>query len=123
MDLEQQASDLDAVMGALDEVLAALDRHDDRAARIRARAEAVRARSLAGESYLQVVEQVGRPAIVSLLSESLRDLADAGAILRRDEARALRAEGCTIDRVAQIFGVSRQRVSVLLRDHESLRTI
>jgi DNA-binding transcriptional regulator LsrR (DeoR family) len=35
--------------------------------------------------------------------------------VRRAEARALYAEGLTMDQIAERFGVTRQRVSALLR--------
>lgn len=43
-------------------------------------------------------------------------LAAAAARLRRTQARALRDDGLTTDRIAELFGVSRQRVSALLKD-------
>ncbi len=38
----------------------------------------------------------------------------SGAAWRRAEARALHQEGISMDRIAQLFGVTRQRVSALL---------
>ena len=38
-----------------------------------------------------------------------------GAGVRRAEARALYAEGLTMEQIAERFGVTRQRVSTLLR--------
>ncbi len=39
------------------------------------------------------------------------------ARLRWAEARALHAEGVTMDKIAALFGVTRQRISGLLREH------
>jgi predicted transcriptional regulator len=36
--------------------------------------------------------------------------------VRRTEARTLHREGLTMDQIAQLFGVTRQRVSALLRE-------
>lgn len=36
--------------------------------------------------------------------------------MRRTEARALHHEGVTMDKIARLFGVTRQGVSGLLRD-------
>ncbi len=55
------------------------------------------------------------PPIVELLSANLAMLKDAGATLRGVQAEALRAEGLTMAEIADLFGVTRQRVSSLLR--------
>jgi transposase len=39
-----------------------------------------------------------------------------GNRVRRTEARALHGEGMTMDEIAKLFGVTRQRISALLRD-------
>jgi predicted transcriptional regulator len=44
----------------------------------------------------------------------LATLSGSGGALRRAEARALYAEGLSMDKIADVFGVSRQRVSSLL---------
>ena len=43
-------------------------------------------------------------------------LAEFGARVRRAEAVALYGEGMTMEEIAEKFGVTRQRVSALLRD-------
>jgi predicted transcriptional regulator len=53
---------------------------------------------------------------VQLLTENARLLHAYGHRVRRTEARALHREGLTMDEIARLFGVSRQRVSALLRD-------
>ncbi len=50
-----------------------------------------------------------------MISATLSQLADAGSRWRRAEARALHAEGLSMDVIAQLFGVTRQRVSSLLK--------
>jgi DNA-binding transcriptional regulator LsrR (DeoR family) len=52
---------------------------------------------------------------VQLITESSKALDTCGASLRRAEAQALHDEGMTMDQIAEHFGVSRQRVSALLR--------
>lgn len=54
------------------------------------------------------------PRIVELLSANLATLSESGAALRGVQAEALRAEGLTMEQIAELFGVTRQRVSSLL---------
>jgi DNA-directed RNA polymerase specialized sigma24 family protein len=68
-----------------------------------------------GASYAEIVSSRDGPLIVQLLTESSTALDTVGANVRRAEARALHAEGLTMEQIAQRFGVTRQRVSILLR--------
>ena len=68
-----------------------------------------------GASYAEIVSSRDGPLIVQLITESSTALDTIGANVRRAEARALHAEGLTMEQIAQRFGVTRQRVSILLR--------
>jgi hypothetical protein len=68
-----------------------------------------------GASYTELVSNHDNPLIVQLLTESSFALDTGGAGVRRAEARALYAEGLTMEQIAERFGVTRQRVSALLR--------
>src|SRR4029079_18751739 len=68
-----------------------------------------------GASYADTVDVSDGPLIVQLLTESSAALDVSGASVRRAEARALYTEGLTMDEIAERFGVTRQRVSALLR--------
>lgn len=57
-----------------------------------------------------------RLQLIGQISDALRELASHGQRFRRAEARALYAEGLTMAELAAVFGVSRQRVSMLLRE-------
>jgi DNA-binding transcriptional regulator LsrR (DeoR family) len=57
-----------------------------------------------------------RPLLVQLLTQTTELLQTSGNRVRTTEARALYSEGMTMDQIAQLFGVSRQRVSTLLRN-------
>lgn len=83
------------------------------------RMQAVRARELAaqveaGHPWSEVVTEERRPLIVERLTEILDSLATHGAAFRRGEARVLHAEGLSHERIAALFGVTRQRVGALL---------
>ena len=56
-----------------------------------------------------------RPLLVQLLTQATELLQTYGNRVRTTEAKALYSEGMTMDQIARLFGVSRQRVSTLLR--------
>lgn len=80
----------------------------DRAARI----QELRARGL---GYREIAAATGRPLVVETVTENLERLRRSGAALRRAQARALHDEGLTMEQIAELFGVTRQRVSAILR--------
>ena len=105
----------DEVLRALDDLLAVL--HDrEHVALIVARAEQLRSRRAEGAAYAETVDEESRPLIVEVLSEHIQALLATSARFRRAEAAALHAEGLTMDRIAELFGVTRQRVSTLLKE-------
>jgi Homeodomain-like domain len=73
------------------------------------------AQQVPGLSYSHMMPLDKRLAMVEQLSEAIRVLARDGSRFRRLEAQALYAEGLTMAQLATVFGVSRQRVSALLR--------
>ena len=97
---------------ALEEVIAENDR---RAKLIKKRMGRIRRARADGLPYSDTVANEDGPLIVQLVTESSTALDSCGASVRRAEAQALYDEGMTMDQIAERFGVSRQRVSVLLR--------
>ncbi len=69
-------------------------------------------------SYAQMMPLENRLAMMEQISTAIKALVREGSRFRRLEARALYAEGLTMAQLATVFGVSRQRVSALLRDTE-----
>lgn len=65
-------------------------------------------------SFAEVVANEPRPLIITRMTQILDLLADAGAAVRRAEARQLRAEGLSHAEIARLFGVTRQRAAALL---------
>lgn len=102
---------LDALT-ALEEVLADNTRRETLIKRRIARLRRSRAKGL---PYTESVHGEDGPLIVQLLTESATALDTCGANVRRTEAQALHAEGMTMEQIAERFGVTRQRVSALLR--------
>jgi Homeodomain-like domain len=97
---------------ALEEVLAD---NGKRATLIKKRIAQLRRLRARDTPYAELVASEDGPLIVQLLTESSTKLDTCGATVRRAEAKALYAEGLTMEQIAKSFGVTRQRVSALLR--------
>ena len=108
--------------GEPDETLAALQRlvavTEDviaAVALVADRARFIAERRAEGLSYGEIIPLEQRPLVVEITADAMQRLAEASSEFRRGEARALYAEGHTMDAIATMFGVTRQRVSSLLR--------
>jgi hypothetical protein len=110
-----QMTHSDPVDEALEVVLEAVAQSQRRMALIGTRAGEIRRRRAQGQGYAVIVALEDRPFVVELLSDTIVLLHDASGPFRRAEAGALHAEGVTMDRIASLFGVTRQRVSEILR--------
>jgi DNA-directed RNA polymerase sigma subunit (sigma70/sigma32) len=97
---------------ALEQVISDNDR---RSKLIKKRMTRIRRARAQGLEYSDTVSNEDGPLIVHLLTESSQALDTAGASVRRAEARVLYDEGMTMEEIAERFGVTRQRVSALLR--------
>lgn len=71
---------------------------------------------VSGVTYSRALSLDRRVAMTGQISEAIKALSRDGNKFRRLEARALYQEGLTMAQLAAVFGVSRQRVSVLLRE-------
>ena len=103
------ASALKALVTELDTCIAQLQHARHRAERLLEQRRAQR-------PWLQVVTEESRPLVVESISSVMASLATAGHAWRRDQARALHDEDVSINRIAALFGVTRQRISALLRE-------
>jgi hypothetical protein len=83
---------------------------------VRTRLAVIQRERLDGRSWRQIAESQPRPLVVEVISSALDQLAMAGSAFRRAQADALHREGMSMERVAGLFGVTRQRVSALLRE-------
>jgi DNA-directed RNA polymerase sigma subunit (sigma70/sigma32) len=105
----------EAVLAALAEVMEVMRANAQRAQTAAARAASLRDRRLAGARYADIVAEGDDALALEAVTRNMTDLINAGAKLRRAAARALHSEGLTMEQIAQLFGVTRQRVSALLR--------
>lgn len=110
------SEDQDSFMEALDDLERALARSEEMIERMKIRIDDIRRARDKGRSLRDIVPHEESPLIVQLLTESTNLLHSYGNRVRRTEARALHREGMTMDEIAKLFGVTRQRVSALLRE-------
>ncbi len=68
-----------------------------------------------GRPYREILPRGDQPLIVKLLRENLSHLTTAFSDLQHAEAMALHAEGMTMEQIGQLFGISHQRVSAMLK--------
>jgi hypothetical protein len=101
---------------ALQALVVELDRCSEELAQARERADELLAKRRSGQTWEEIVSQESRPLVVERLSTVLAALARAGSAWRREQALALQAEQVSINRIAAMFGVTRQRISTLLRE-------
>ncbi len=109
------ASHDDEAWRALDELIVALRETIELTTKTLGRAERLRALRDQGGSLVEISHDADHPLLVEMLSQILERQADAGSRFRRAAARALHAEGLSMDAIAELFGVTRQRVSTLIR--------
>jgi len=106
----------DVAERALEGLVVELDRCMDELVQARARAERLLVERRSGRPWLDVVTGEHRPLIVERISTVLAALSTAGHAWRREQAAALQAEQVSINRIAALFGVTRQRISALLKE-------
>ena len=109
----------DQVDDALETLDKALRRNLDRIERSIKRAEELRNAHAEGKTWTEVARAEERPMILEMISANLDELYQAGGRLRRVMAKALHDEGMSMEQIARLFGVTRQRVSALLREPRS----
>ena len=107
--------DMGAFLKALDELDGALDVTENMIREMKDRCAAIRVAHAEGRPLKEIVPREGTPLLVQLLTNTTNLLHAYGNRVRRTEARALHDEGMTMDEIARLFGVTRQRVSALLR--------
>jgi hypothetical protein len=112
----QVSRESDVFMEALDDLDRALDESLEMVERMKRRIREIRGVYSEGRSLREIVPNEEAPLIVQLLTDCTNLLHAYGNRVRRTEARALHREGMTMDEIAKLFGVTRQRVSALLRE-------
>jgi hypothetical protein len=106
----------DLAARALEELIAELDVCIEVLQHALRRAEWLHEQRESGKTWREIVPAEPGPLVVESITTALDTLATTGGRWRREQARALHAEGLSINRIAALFGVTRQRISVLVRD-------
>ena len=105
----------DEVLKALDELDTVLKENAERERALFQRIAQVRVARENGQEWKSILAGEDEPSTVQLVSTILRRQSEASGYLRRSLVVALRAEGQSIPSIANLFGVTHQRVSNLLR--------
>lgn len=112
---ESNASETDPVLAALENLVDALNQNIEASQLAMERARTIKELRAQGLDYKVIADETGQPLVVQLVTENLDRLRVHGAQLRHAHAAALHDEGLTMDQIAELFGVTRQRISALLR--------
>ena len=112
----ESAEERDPAELALQDLLAVLDVCITQLEHARVRAGDLLARRRTGTPWLDLVTAEARPLVVEQVSSVMAALATAGGAWRREQAHALQSEQVSINRIAALYGVTRQRISALLRE-------
>jgi hypothetical protein len=102
------------VLDAFDEVVESLEEACAEGEMAAEQARTIRERCRQGSSWRELLAGDDQAPLVRQVAEVLKNLGKASSRLRRAEARALHGEGLSTERIAQLFGVTRQRISALL---------
>ncbi len=105
----------DPVLTALNELTATLEANaSDQRMLARRVQSAVKARGT-GKSWTDILEGESDPSTIRLVTDILGRTSRVSGQLRRALAVSLREDGLTIPAIANMFGVTHQRISSLLR--------
>lgn len=102
-------------LAALDDLADRIDENAGQEHRLAGRIRGLRSGRAAGRSWTDLFATDSRPAVVQSASSVVSSVSRLSGSLRRLLARGLRDEGAPIPAIAEKFGVTRQRVSTLLR--------
>ena len=115
---DQHSDPRDPAEAALAALVTQLDACIAQLQHARQRAERLLAQRREDRPWRDVVTEEARPLVVESISSVMASLATAGHAWRREQARALHDEQVSINRIAALFGVTRQRISALLREND-----
>jgi len=109
----------DQVLEAFDQLVKALTEGVEHMEGAIDLATEMRERRLEGAGFEEVESGIDDPGIHELITTTLLTVQSRSRRLRQAWARTLRSEGRTLQEIADLFGVSHQRVSALLNQDAS----
>ncbi len=116
MDTSGPPGAAEPAIAALEALVGELDTCLDQLRHARDRAERLLEQRRQGRPWLEIVTHEKRPLVVESISSVMSSLATRGHAWRREQARALNDEDVSINKIAALFGVTRQRISALLHE-------
>jgi hypothetical protein len=105
----------DEVLAALADAVAILEEHQRRAQQLIAKADRLVRLRRDGLPWEEILLSEEHPLMSVLFAETAEAMMHANSRVRRTQAQALRRAGVTLTRIGELLGVTRQRVSALLR--------
>ena len=118
--MDTHGAPIERLLAALTDIEEAAQDNAGRSRQLQRRARQLRRQLESGKNLASLVEAEPAPRMVELISSNMATLETAGAEFRAAEALALRAEGLTIEAIAELFGVTRQRISALLKQKAAI---
>ncbi len=114
----------EASLKRLDQALTEIERHVganiERGQEIQRRVKHLQAQVREGAGVADVLREEDSPRSVEMITINMKTLEMVGSELRASLAITLRDEGLTLAEIAELFGVTRQRISALLRQKAAL---
>jgi predicted XRE-type DNA-binding protein len=104
-----------AMWEMIDALIATFERAGEIAPVIRAHFDEGIESSKKGATWRDVIHSGEEFSLIPATNDLIDDLMRLGAEVRRLVARRLHAEGMSMDEISRMFGVSRQRVSAIIR--------
>lgn len=111
------SSEPDPVLDALDHIIAVMN-NDSPHERLADRTKQVRALRASGLSYREIADHSLRPPALNLVDDYIESLSTSATRLRRALIGTLRDEDLTMIEIGELLGVTRQRVSQILRAND-----
>jgi hypothetical protein len=111
----KEASGDDEIDAALARLASALEEGQARLRRALEERDAIARRRADGHSWIDIVVAEDPPTLTVIVNDALQAMTEANARYRRALAAALHRDGLPMQRIAALFGVTRQRVSHLLQ--------
>ncbi len=122
--LTHPVNSAEASLKRLDNALTQIDEHVGaniaRSLEIQRRVQELQQQMRNGSTVAGVLREEDSPRSIELITINMKTLEMVGSELRASLAITLREEGLTLAEIADLFGVTRQRISALLRQKAAL---
>ena len=106
----------DSLASALRGLRRALQQNEEHARVLLGASSSLARRRDEGSSWVDLIQSEDGSRTIALLTDATSSLMDANANFRRVLAKTLYEDGVTMARVAEVLGVTRQRVARILAD-------